>query len=233
MLFLKTTFLCVVDPGVGSSRSAIAIRAKNGNVFVGPDNGLMWNAVLLSSSSSSGDSSINNDIYAVRLSTEHAKSSTFHGRDIFSPAAAKIASGVSLDSLGTPISVDTLVKMNFISECVGNKVSVGEVVSVDSFGNIITSAPASLDELRIPGKILEVKVNGEYIGKMTFCRTYAEAKESELFVIEGSCSSLEISLKNGNASKRLPSVSIGMKVEFYVDIFINDQFHQKENVTSI
>lgn len=204
----------MVDPGVGSSRGAVAIKARNGNVFVGPDNGLMWDAVMRSSSSSDGENG--NEIYAVRLSTEHAKSSTFHGRDVFSPAAAKIASGVSLSTLGTPVSVDTLTKFSFVSECVGETVSVGEVVTVDSFGNIITSAPASLDGLRRPRTVLQVTVGGRCVGDMLFWRTYAEAEEGKLFVIEGSCSSLEISVKNGDATKILTDVSIGDNVEFRV-----------------
>lgn len=201
---------------MGSSRGAVAIKAKNGNVFVGPDNGLMWDAVLRSSASSECGDGDGGSISAVRLSTEHARSSTFHGRDVFSPAAAKIASGVSLSALGTPVDIDALTKFSFVSVCEGETGSVGEVVTVDSFGNIITSAPASLDSLRRPGAVLRVTVGGRCVGEMAFWRTYAEAEEGKLFVIEGSCSSLEISVKNGDATKVLTDVSIGDRVEFRI-----------------
>lgn len=178
-------------------------------MFVGPDNGLMWDAVLRSSADGG-------DISAVRLSTEHAKSSTFHGRDVFSPAAARVASGANLSELGTPVDPAALTKMSFISECPDNSTSVGEVVTVDSFGNIITSAPASLDRLGSPDTVLQVVIDGECMGEMAFWRTYADAEEQKLFVIEGSCSSLEVSVKNGDASKMLPHVSLGKKVEFHI-----------------
>lgn len=171
----------------------------------------MWDAVLRSSEGEEEGS-----ICAVQLSTDHARSSTFHGRDVFSPAAARIASGVSLSAFGTPVDVGTLKQLSFVSECAGGTRSVGEVVTVDSFGNVITSAPASLDGLRRPGAVLEVTVGGRRLGDMAFWKTYAEAEEGKLFVIEGSCSSLEISVKNGDATKTLTDVSIGDRVEFCI-----------------
>lgn len=187
-------------------------------MFVGPDNGLMWEAIRRSSSSSTSLSSNDNgngEICAVKLSTDHAKSSTFHGRDVFSPAAAKIASGADIRTLGTMISPDTLTKLSFVSERVGEDRSAGEVVTVDSFGNVITSAPSSLSGLA-SGAALSVSISGRSAMEMRFWRTYAEAPERELFVIEGSCSSLEISVKNSDATKLLSGVALGTRIEFQV-----------------
>ena len=207
----QTTFLCVVDPGVGSSRGAVAVRAKNGNVFVGPDNGLMWEAILRSSPGNSSG-----EVCAVRLPTDHVKSSTFHGRDVFSPTAAKIASGVDIRTLGTVVTLGSLTKLSFVSECAEGTESVGEVVTVDSFGNVITSAPSSLRGLA-SGTALSVTIGAGGDGgemEMRFWATYAEAPEKELFVIEGSCSSLEVSVKNGDATKLLPGIALGTSVRF-------------------
>ena len=100
-----TVYLAVVDPGVGTGRRGLALRTGNGPLMVGPDNGLLVPAA----------ESLGNVSEAVELTNEKYQvspvSSTFHGRDIFAPAAAHLASGVELSELGRKVSPDTLTPL--------------------------------------------------------------------------------------------------------------------------
>jgi len=168
-----TVFLCVVDPGVGSDRQALAVRTKN-YFFVGPDNGLLYPAIM--------DDGIEE---VVDLPIPPGASYTFHGRDVFAPAAAKLASGWAVSDLGRPAAI----KVPLTFHRLGRE---GEIVRVDRFGNIITNLPhTGQHEYRV---IVE-----SYRRVLPFARTYAEAPRGQLFVIEGSAGTLEISLKNGSA----------------------------------
>lgn len=168
-----TVFLCVVDPGVGSDRQALAVRTRR-YFFVGPDNGLLYPAIE--------DDGIEE---AVALPVPPGASATFHGRDVFAPAAAQLEAGAALTDLGEPTQVR--VPLTFHRQ--GRE---GEIVRVDRFGNIITNLPhTGQDQYRVSVE--------SYRRIMPFVRTYAEAPRGKLFVIEGSAGTLEISLKNGSA----------------------------------
>jgi len=168
-----TVFLCVVDPGVGSDRQALAVRTQR-YYFVGPDNGLMYPAMV--------DDGI---VEAVELPVPPGASNTFHGRDVFAPAAAKLEAGAALSDLGRPAEV----KVPLTFHLRGRE---GEIVRVDRFGNIITNLPHTGQH--------EYRLSVEsYRRVLPFVRTYAEAPRGQLFVIEGSAGTLEISLRNGSA----------------------------------
>src|SRR3989344_4242675 len=172
----KTVFLCVVDPGVGSEREAIAIKTKN-YFFIGPDNGLLWPTI--------NEDSIKE---VVKLSTKNA-SLTFHGRDVFAKAAALLDKNQNISSLGKKTEIKAQLSFHL-------KEREGEIVRIDNFGNIITNLPSpNKDEYNV--KVNNINKN------LKFYKTYNEAKENELFLIEGSSKTLEISIKNGNASKKL------------------------------
>ena len=179
----NTVFLCVVDPGVGSKRQCLAIKTKN-HFFVGPDNGLLYNAA-------------NEDGFLeVVALNEKGASRTFHGRDVFAKAAAQIDKTKKIDGKKS----DLKVKLYFHL-----KGREGEVVRIDRFGNIITN----LSALNKPSYITKTK---NFTKKLRFYRTYNEAKNNELFVIEGSANTLEISVKNSDASKKLKA-KVGEKIE--------------------
>jgi S-adenosylmethionine hydrolase len=169
-------FCCVVDPGVGTKRKALAIKTKD-YYFVGPDNGLMWEALA------------EQKIIEVRQITVTADASrTFHGRDIFAKAAAQIENG-NFESIGKKIK--TIKKLELYK-----KGRYGIVVRIDRFGNIITNLA------RQKKTTYCVKTtSGKY--KVNLHMTYESAKKGELFLIEGSNNTLEISLKNGNANDHL------------------------------
>jgi S-adenosylmethionine hydrolase len=196
-----TVHLAVVDPGVGSARRPIAVGA-GGQWFVGPDNGLFtavydgepaWRALHLTSERFFRD----------------AVSDTFHGRDIFAPVAAALASGTGPDDLGEPITDPvTLPGARVVRE--GGRVR-GAVVHVDRFGNLITSlSRRDLPEAPRPGFRLTV-AGREVRG---FHRFYAEAAGGEPFATWGSAGLLEIAVDHGSAAALL---GVGRGAEVVVE----------------
>ena len=171
-----TTFCCVVDPGVGAERKALAVKTE-GYYFVAPDNGLLWETVKEVKAI---------DIRHVPI-PENA-SRTFHGRDVFAVAAANIDRGGFEELAGT---VDRMEKLEF-----HRKGREGIVVRIDPFANIITNLP-KLDK----GRYAVEAGGAEY--SMKYHPTYDSAEAGELFLIEGSCGTLEISLKNAGANDQL------------------------------
>lgn len=180
----NTIFLCVVDPGVGGKRQCLAIKTKN-YFFVGPDNGLMYKAAAE-----------DKVIEAVQLPIKNA-SMTFHGRDVFAKAAAQLEKGIKIEKLGQKTIIKT--KLDFYL-----KGREGEVVKIDNFGNIITN----LNSLHKSFYNMKTK---NFNQNLSFYETYEYAPQNKLFLIEGSSNTLEISIKNSNASKEL-NLKIGDKI---------------------
>jgi S-adenosylmethionine hydrolase len=185
-----TVHLGVVDPGVGSGRRAIAVRSA-GHYLVGPDNGLFtfafegagWTAVGLT---------------APEYRLPHV-SRTFHGRDIFAPAAAYLAAGVPLERLGH--RVENPVRLSRPACRLEGGMLIGEVLDSDRFGNLLTSIPAGRLE-EIPGEGgLALDVAGRPVRGLV--QAYAEAADGEPAVIVGSTGRLEIFVNGGSARDRL------------------------------
>src|SRR5947207_6432696 len=122
--------LAVVDPGVGSARRPLALRDAEGRFYVGPDNGL-----LLPAADRFGGVLEAHELANPRYALETV-SRTFHGRDLFSPAAAHLALGVPLGDLGPPIALDALVRLELPKPEVGRSRIRATALSVDRFGNI-------------------------------------------------------------------------------------------------
>ena len=180
-----TIFLCVVDPGVGSSRQCVAVRTKN-YFFTGPDNGLLYKAA-----SDDGITSV------VKLDSGSA-SKTFHGRDVFAKAAAMLDDGIPIEKLGAKTTLRQKLDFHL-------KGREGEIARIDSFGNMITNlAP-------LHKKFYNIKYEN-FRGRLDFYETYESAPKGKLFLIEGSSATLEISIKNGSAAIKLGAVS-GQKIE--------------------
>jgi hypothetical protein len=178
-------FCCVIDPGVGTERRAVAVKTAD-YFFVAPDNGLLAETL--------GEQTI---IDMRDIPIPEGASKTFHGRDVFAGAAARIESG-DLDFLSGKI--EKIERLEFYREG-----RVGMVVRIDRFGNVVTNLPGQNKyaySVRFRQKDLRIN----------FRTTYNAAGEDELFLIEGSCNTLEISLKNGNANDRL-HLDAGVKIE--------------------
>ncbi len=175
--------MAVVDPGVGTSRRAVAALA-DGHYFVAPDNGLLPLALA-------GHELEVHESDAERWGLK-PMSSTFHGRDLFAPTAAWLASGKSLTEMGPRI--EDWVRLDRPAR---------RVLNVDRFGNVVTSIrPAELD-----GNVL--LAGDSRVGALA--RTYEDAPEGEPFAIVGSAGLVEISIRQASAAQRL-GLSIGDEV---------------------
>jgi S-adenosylmethionine hydrolase len=173
-----TVHLCVVDPGVGSSRSALAVES-DGRWLVGPDNGLLSPALLIAGAR------------AVSLEVPPQASPTFHGRDVFAPAAAALLAGTSLDSLGHPVLAPVVRRTPEARRRDDGSIA-GEVITVDRFGNAITNC------LGLRGGSIEIA--GRTIA---IARTYADAPPGSPVALCGSNGLIEIAVRDGSAAALL------------------------------
>ncbi len=134
-----TVFCCVVDPGVGSSRRAVALRLRRGNGhpyrFVGPDNGLFTS--VLDGATVEAAASLDDPAYQLSF-----VSSTFHGRDVFAPAAAHLARGVGIEALGAAVDPDSLVRLPWDQPRRSGDGWEADLIHRDPFGNLISNLPS-------------------------------------------------------------------------------------------
>jgi S-adenosyl-L-methionine hydrolase (adenosine-forming) len=180
-----TVHIAVVDPGVGSARRALVARL-DGRYVVAPDNGLITLAL--------DDAS---DVAIREIPAPSADAApTFHGRDVFAPIAAHLAAGTAFDHLGSLIN-DPLVIV-FPTNSHSESGIAGSVIHVDRFGNIVTSIRPDTPANAVI-RVADVTIP---IG-----RTYSDAEPGTLIAVTGSRGYLEISLRDGNASRAL-----GMKL---------------------
>lgn len=181
-----TVHVVVVDPGVGTERRTIAARV-DGRFFVAPDNGVLSH--VLDEARAEAIHAIENP--ALR---RDVVSATFHGRDIFAPAAAHLAHGTPLDAFGPAID-DPVVLPIPRPERSGREIR-GHVVAVDRFGNLITNVPGAWLSPRA-----RVAMAGRDVGPLR--RTYADAPPGGLLALVGSTGMLEISVRDGSAAMTL------------------------------
>ena len=174
----RTVHLCIVDPGVGSARRSIAVEADQ-RFLVGPDNGILSPAL------------VGGAARVVSLPIPPDASATFQGRDVFSPAAAALAKGAALESLG-PLVRDAIVHRTPEAHRLPDGAIRGEVIATDRFGNLITNLHASRGGT--------VEIAGEHIA---IARTYADVAPGELVAYVGSSGLVEIALRDGEAARIL------------------------------
>ena len=173
-----TVHIVVVDPGVGSERAAIAMEA-DGRRFVGPDNGVFTFIPAAR---------------MVSIPTPADSSNTFHGRDVFAPAAARLLNGEGLDALGSEVAERVLLRIPEPTD------AGGEIIAVDHFGNLISNLDAARvrqDSVRIAGHRVPV------------ARTYADG---DIVAVINSDGLLEIAVRDGSAARTL-GAGRGDKVE--------------------
>lgn len=186
-----TIHLVVVDPGVGTKRRGVALAAgpsAEGHFFVGPDNG------LFGSFAEGGRMHLLEEPKYRRATV----SQVFHGRDVFSPAAAHLANGVPLDAFGGRVH-DPMQLALPAPRVVADGV-VGEVLYADRFGNIVTSIDGT--QLPDPGEYgLRVEIGWARLDRL--CGTYADVGVGEMVALVGSSGRLEIAVREGSAAERL------------------------------
>jgi S-adenosylmethionine hydrolase len=197
--FPPAVHLVVVDPGVGTERAALAVRAGE-HVLVGPDNGVLCPAARALADGTA-------DFEVFEYSYEDPESVTFHGRDVFAPAAATVhAAGIgAFDTGGRFMPVDSYENLTFPDPTVREDGADGEVLVVDDFGNAITN---------VPGEVLvdhfgeAVTVNSVWAGAR---RTYADVDSDNRIVTVGSHGNVELAVNQGRGDDRF-SVSPGSRI---------------------
>jgi S-adenosylmethionine hydrolase len=174
-----TVHMVVVDPGVGTSRAAIAI-ASEGRLLVGPDNGVLSPALF------------SLDARVVQLPVDPNASATFHGRDVFAPVAARLARGEPLEAIGEPYR-DAVRLRTPQPRRDAHGLLHGEVLTIDRFGNAITNLVArdSVGMVKVAGRAARL------------VRTYGEAARGEVVALVGSSGLVEIAVCQGNAAQAL------------------------------
>lgn len=193
----RTIHVAVVDPGVGSARRAIAVKAEE-QYFIAPDNGLL--SIILHRDPEAVIRSIENETVFLE-----APSATFHGRDIFAPAAAHLASRqVKFVELGPEID-DAVVLHEVQPEQTNPNEWRGTVLSIDRFGNVISNLPAIASE----AEPFRVSIGSTKVTRLS--RTFSDNKPGELFVYQGSSGYLEIGLLQQSAAEKL-GVKVGDSV---------------------
>jgi S-adenosylmethionine hydrolase len=198
----KTIHVVVVDPGVGTARRPILMEA-GGQYFIAPDNGVLAMIYL-------------REPHKIRLISNekyfrHPVSRTFHGRDIFSPAAAHLAAGVPAARFGKRIE-DYLKPVFLKPQRAGKRTWVGQIVKIDHFGNIITNFHVE-DFPALDTRSVVFSVGPREV--TVVAHNYAETGEGELFAIVGSSGFYEISIGQASAAKRIGCV-VGGPVELLI-----------------
>lgn len=184
-----TVHVAVVDPGVGSARRAIALQTAEG-FLVGPDNGI-FSGVLSQSSVIAAVELINPQYW-----NSPQPSATFHGRDVFAPVGAHLASRVSLAALGPAIAPESLVQLS-VAACAATDSGVfGMIQAIDHYGNLITNIPGTWVEK----KSWVVEIGGRIVPGG---RTYSDSSPKELIGLVGSHGWIEIAVNGGNAQSHL------------------------------
>jgi hypothetical protein len=189
--------LAVVDPGVGSSRRALALRDREGRFYVGPDNGLLIPAAERAGIEAAHE--LANPAYAL-----DSISRTFHGRDLFAPAAAHLASGVELGELGPPLDPDALVRLDLPEPELRPERIAATVLYVDAFGNIALNVTREhVSEIGIvPGTQVELELGGERFYAVA-ARTFADARPGDVMLYEDSYRNMSVAISGGNAAEML------------------------------
>ena len=186
-----TIFLVVVDPGVGSARRGIAVDTGDYR-FVAPDNGVLTAALRDMPPKRSVE-------LTERRYARPTVSRTFEGRDRFAPAAAWLAKGVDLSTLGR--SAGAIQQLAIPSPQIDGDVLAGEVLRVDRFGNLVTNIDRKLFDKFTYANGIEIAAADHLIGRVV--ATYAEATAGEVCALFGSSDHLEIAVNAGSASDQL------------------------------
>jgi S-adenosylmethionine hydrolase len=185
-----TVHLAVVDPGVGTERNALALMA-GGHGFIGPDNGIFTWPLR------------SGEVDAVTLAVPPSASPTFHGRDLFGPAAAALACGTPLAQLGERFGGNPRMLAYTVPHYEGKSV-VGEVMYVDRFGTLVTN----LTTEHVPAYAV-LEVEGLDIGPLR--RTYGDVPTGGLLAYVGSAGAVEIAVRDGSAARRL-GMGVGSRI---------------------
>jgi S-adenosylmethionine hydrolase len=184
-----TVHLAVVDPGVGTTRRAVAV-GRDGHFFVAPDNGLLTPV-------------IGSGAEVWTLAEPEGASPTFHGRDLFAPAAARLAMGATLADIGALVLEPPVLLASPIPQYEGKKLH-GGILHVDRYGNLVTTLTPDV----VPAYAVLESEDME-IGPIR--RTFADVEKGELLAYWGSSGLLEVAVRDGSATRRL-GIGVGARI---------------------
>lgn len=204
-----TVYVCVVDPGVGSTRLPIALHAGDW-FFVGPDNGLF--SYVLAEQPFHEAVALSNTAYHLP-DTSH----TFHGRDIFSPVGAHIANGVPLAELGPKLNAAQLIRLDFGQPVRHSSQIEARIVHVDHFGNLITSIPLSMvpDLFSSPHVQLSSATQSVKITERRRFFSEGASDSTAPFIYGDSSGYVGVAVRNGSAAQTL-GIGYGTPITFVI-----------------
>jgi S-adenosyl-L-methionine hydrolase (adenosine-forming) len=202
--------LAVVDPGVGSERRALALRADK-RIFVGPDNGLLIPAAEKAGGVEAAYE-ITNREYALE-----PVSATFHGRDVFSPAAAHLAKGVDMGELGPELESGSLVRLELPQPEISQRRIRATCLYVDRFGNMQLNLNSDdLERCGVePGDQVEIEHTGDRYYAVA-ARTFADARAGEIILYADAYDNVALAISGGNAAETF-NVSAGAEIRVRLD----------------
>lgn len=181
-------FLAVVDPGVGSARRGVALRTRRGDLLIGPDNGLLVPAATRLGGVARAHALENAALFHATVSV------TFHGRDVFAPVAGALAAGLPLERVGRRIT-DLVDSVRFPQPREEEGTWVGEVIHVDTYGNLITNLDAVLCTA---GAVVTAATRAAPV-----VTHYQAVAAGEALALVGSFGTLEVSVRDGSAARTL------------------------------
>ena len=192
--------VAVVDPGVGTARRPIAVRMGRGDVLIGPDNGLLLGPA----------DRLGGVVAAVELTNPEYRlpvvSSSFHGRDLFAPAAAHLANGVPLETLGPPVDPATLVASPLPAPTLGHGALATEIVYVDTFGNVKLGALATDLQRALGAPPAGTRIEATIAGRVRaipWVGTFGDVAPGEPLLYEDSYGRLCLAVNQGDAGRAL------------------------------
>jgi S-adenosylmethionine hydrolase len=202
--------LAVVDPGVGSERRLIALRSGDGRLYVGPDNGL-----LVPAAEKLGGVEAAHEITNLEYALEPV-SATFHGRDVFSPAAAHLALGLELAELGPAVEASSLARIEVPQPEITDRRIRACCLYVDRFGNMqLNLTREHVERLGIePGRQVELELASERYYAVA-ARTFADARGGEIILYEDAYENIAIAISGGSAAETFsaqPGVEVRIRV---------------------
>lgn len=194
---IGTVFVGVIDPGVGTQRKPIAMKTKNGNYFIAPDNGLL---TLIGDSMGVAEV---REITNRDVMRQDVQSSTFHGRDIFGPAAVHLANGFTFEKIGPVLKEYVQLPISFAKIVDGT--IVGQIDVVDEYGNVITNIRLGLfEKLGLQrGHTLEVEFSHQRSVLCKYVKAYGDAPVGYGVGLFGSGGVFEVAINQGNLAEAL------------------------------
>jgi S-adenosyl-L-methionine hydrolase (adenosine-forming) len=203
--------LAIVDPDVGTPRRALVVRTGEGHLLVGPDNGL-----LVPAAERVGGIAAANEITNREFALEPI-APTFHGRDIFSPAAAHLALGLDPGELGDGVEPESLVRFEYPQPQIGTRRIRATCLYVDRFGNIQLNVTArNVEALGIvPGRRVEVELPVDRFYAIA-ARTFADARPGDIVLYEDAYQNIALAISRGNAAETF-GVRAGTEVRLRAD----------------